>query len=192
MKQEIARLKKSHILEIAGSHFDESGYEKTQVSVIASEAEVSIGTIYGFFTNKEGLFMAHIHSKIEVAYTELCRKFEAVSDPVDKLVVLIRSKFEDFAKCRHNVQEILVKNPMFLVQIGFGEGNPMQKIYELTAEILKELHAVAPLKSSDFMQLAYNLKALSNGYIERWVYEEFDLVSKSGEVVEFFLEGIKR
>jgi len=192
MKEEIAKLKKDHILNAASRHFDESGYEKTQVSVIAGEAEVSIGTIYGFFKNKEGLFMAHIHNKIEFAYIELCKKFETASDPVEKLTILIRGKFEDFSSCRHNVQEILVKNPMFLVQIGFGDGNPMQKIYELTANILKELHCITPLKSSDFMQLAYNLKALSNGYIERWVYEEFDLVSKSDEVVEFFLEGIKR
>lgn len=192
MKKEIAEFKKNHILKIAGAHFDEFGYEKTQILSIAKEAEVSIGTIYAFFKNKDGLFMAYIHNRINNSYERVLSDIKELKDPVEKLKVIIKNKFSEFASCRHNIQEILVKNPMFLVQVGFGDGNPMQKVYRLIADILKELSKIKPLKSDDFIQLAYNLKSLSNGYVERWVYEEFDIISKSDEVIEYFLNGIKK
>jgi hypothetical protein len=82
---------------------------------------------------------------------------------------------------------------MFLVQASLGEGCPMKKIYDMTAEILRDLAKTVPLRSDDFVQMAYNFKALSNGYIERWAAEEnYEFKDKSDEVVAFFMNGIKR
>ena len=69
----------------------------------------------------------------------------------------------------------------------------MKRIYELTADILRELAKKIPLKSDDYVQMAYNFKALSNGYIERWAGEDdYEFHDKSDEVVLFFLDGIKK
>jgi len=193
MKEEIANLKKNHILEIAAAHFNEGGFENTQVSVIAKEAGVSIGTIYGFFDNKEGLFSAYINREITQAHAELVKELAKTDDPEEKLRIMVRKKFEHLDSKKKNMKELLNKNPMFLVQTSLVEGCPMKKIYELTADILRELAKKMPLKSDDYVQMAYNFKALSNGYIERWAGEdEYEFHDKSDEVVLFFLDGIKK
>lgn len=193
MKEEIANLKKSRILEIAAAHFTESGFEHTQVSVIAKEAGVSIGTIYGFFENKEGLFSAHINAEIEQAYKELVDTLATTDDPVEKLRIMARKKFEHVDSKKKNMKELLNKNPMFLVQASLSENCPMQRIYDLIAEVIKELSRTVPLKSDDFVQMAYNFKALANGYIERWAADDnYEFKDKSDEVVLFFLDGIKK
>lgn len=193
MKEEIANLKKNHILEIAAAHFTESGFDSTQVSVIAKEAGVSIGTIYGFFENKEGLFSAFINREIEQAYAELVEAVSQTTDPLEKLRIIVQKKFDHLDSKKKNMKELLNKNPMFLVQTALGEGCPMKKIYDMTAEILKDLSKTVPLKSNDFVQMAYNFKALSNGYIERWAAEDhYEFKEKGDEVVDYFIDGIKR
>jgi AcrR family transcriptional regulator len=193
MKEEIANLKKNHILDIASRHFTESGFDATQISGIAKEAGVSIGTIYGFFENKEGLFAACINKDIEQAYAELVEAIEKTADPVEKLRILAQKKFEYIDREKTHLKTLLNKNPMFLVQASLGEGCPMKKIYDMTAEILRDLAKTVPLRSDDFVQMAYNFKALSNGYIERWAAEEnYEFKDKSDEVVAFFMNGIKR
>lgn len=193
MKEEIANLKRQRILEIAGRHFNDAGYENTQISAIAKEAEVSIGTIYSLFENKEGLLVAYINSEIENAYQEMIGLIEAVEDPEEKLKIMTRQKFKYVSERKKNLKEVLNKNPMFLVQTSLGEGCPMRRVYELIESILRVMAESVPLKSNDFTQMAYNLKALSNGYIERWAAEEdFDFCDKADEAVEFFLNGIKQ
>lgn len=194
MKEEIANLKKKHILEIAAAHFHGNGFDNTQVSVIAKEAGVSIGTIYGFFDNKEGLFTAYINAEIEQAYQELLDALARTDDPVEKLRIMARKKFEHIDGKKDNMKELLNKNPMFLVQAALSENCPMRKIYDLIVEILRELGRTVALKSDDYVQMAYNFKALANGYIERWAAADdgYEFKDKSDEVVLFFLDGIKK
>ena len=121
MKEEIANLKKNHILEIASAHFNESGFDNTQVSVIAKEAGVSIGTIYGFFDNKEGLLGAVIKRDIEQAHAELVKELAKTDDPEVKLRIMVKKKFEHLNNKKKNMKELLNKNPMFLVQTSLVE-----------------------------------------------------------------------
>lgn len=193
MKEEIANLKKNYILEIAAKHFTDVGFEHTQVSVIAKDAEVSIGTIYGFFENKEGLFTAFIRREIEQAYNELVEAVAKTADPLEKLRIIVQKKFEHLDSKKKNMKELLNKNPMFLVQTALGEGCPMKKIYDMTADVLRDLSKTMPMKNDDYLQMAYNFKALSNGYIERWAAEDaYEFKDKSDEVVDYFIDGIKR
>ncbi len=193
MKDEIANLKRSHILEVAGRHFTETGYDATQISAIAKEAEVSIGTIYGFFENKEGLFSEFINAEMERIFRELQEELATISEPIEKLRAMARKKFEYMTRRTNNIREMLNKNPMFLVQASVAKNCPMEHIYILIASVLEELNQTVPLKNNDFIQMAYNFKALGNGYIERWATDErYEFRDKADEVVDFFIDGIKR
>ena len=57
--------KRCAILLAAGQEFLESGYEGTSIDRIAEGAGVSKATVYSHFKNKEQLFEAVIHHKVE-------------------------------------------------------------------------------------------------------------------------------
>ncbi|SHJ30308.1 transcriptional regulator, TetR family [Desulfatibacillum alkenivorans DSM 16219] len=46
------------ILQAAENLFAEQGYRKTRIEDIAGKADVSVGTVYGYFKNKEDLLMS--------------------------------------------------------------------------------------------------------------------------------------
>lgn len=77
------------ILAAAEQQFFEFGYHATRVSEVARVAEVSIGSIYVHFKNKEGLYAALIERALEIEAEYLAAVFESetLSD-VEKVVAL--------------------------------------------------------------------------------------------------------
>lgn len=193
MKEQKSELKKEHILKIAVASFDELGYDKTTLANIAKEAGVSLATIYSFYTNKEEIFLAYLNQDIEKAYENLVEELDFAKTPIEKLGILIDHKFNYFQDRKSNMQELLTKNPMFLVQVGLGEDSSMQLILELIASVFSELDKQMPLVSKDFTQHAYNFKAITNGYIERWAGDDkFILSDKKSEILYLLLKGITK
>ena len=52
------QLRRQSILSAAEILFAHNGYRKTKIEDIAEKAEVSVGTVYGYFQNKEELLVA--------------------------------------------------------------------------------------------------------------------------------------
>jgi len=52
------QMRRKSILSAAESLFAHNGYRKTKIEDIAEKAEVSVGTVYGYFQNKEELLAA--------------------------------------------------------------------------------------------------------------------------------------
>jgi len=52
------QLRRQSILSAAEILFARNGYRKTKIEDIAEKAEVSVGTVYGYFQNKEDLLVA--------------------------------------------------------------------------------------------------------------------------------------
>ena len=63
--------KKNKILESAIAEFAEHGYESANINRIAQNAEVSIGSMHKYFTNKEELYLTIIHFCVEKLKTIL-------------------------------------------------------------------------------------------------------------------------
>ena len=51
--------RRNEIIDAAGRVFGERGYSETTMDAIAAEAELSKGTLYLYFENKESLFLAN-------------------------------------------------------------------------------------------------------------------------------------
>ncbi len=198
MRQKIAELKKEIILEVAARFFQEHGFEATAVSQIAKEAEVSIGTIYGFFESKDGLFMAVHEQKIRAAFEYLQETYTRESDPITKLKSTLNFYFTEVTTHKKSVQELLLSMP---IQIGCppitkveGEdgADPKLAIYELVAKEFAKIHKETPLCTTDFLQLSFNFRNLAFAYIERWaMLEDIVLIDKVDECLEMFLKGIR-
>ncbi len=63
--------RRSDILDAAQEIFNEVGYSNATMAQIASRAEFSVGTLYYFFPNKEGLFAEMILRRLEQSILNL-------------------------------------------------------------------------------------------------------------------------
>lgn len=196
MRQKLQELKKDLILDVATSHFDTQGYEATQVSQIAKEAEVSIGTIYGYFQSKEGLFQAHVLREIKRSREHIKSMIEASTHSVEaNLKMLLGYYFTQIEKKQKSVQEILLSSPLMMGQFCHqtcDDGlNPMLSMYELIAKEFEKLHKQKPLRTTDFLQLSFNFRNHAAGYIERWaLLNDISLTQKVDECIDIFLKGV--
>ncbi len=82
------------ILSTAETHFDQFGFEKTEMRDIAKELDISVGTIYLHFQNKQELFRQVIFQdwqKTESKLQELSQSEKSAS-------VIFRSMLEELAR----------------------------------------------------------------------------------------------
>lgn len=77
--------KYQRILDAAVEVIAENGYFNSPVSAIAKRAGVADGTIYLYFKNKDDVLRTAIDSTFARFYTQLEKRFEAVSDPREQL-----------------------------------------------------------------------------------------------------------
>ncbi|MFM2642984.1 helix-turn-helix domain-containing protein [Vibrio chagasii] len=92
--------KRQNIIEVANRLFSEHGFEKTPISLICKEAEVSKGLVFHYFKNKNDLLrevFVHITSIIE----EADKQGEDVSSNDIQMESLIHSIFEGMTKPEH-------------------------------------------------------------------------------------------
>lgn len=196
MRQQIADLKKDIILEVATKHFEANGYEASQISKIAKDAEVSIGTIYGFFESKEGLFRANILRDMKNAHAQMRTMIEQSSaEPREHLKAILTYYFTMIESKKIPFQEILLSSPLQMGEychaICDDEENPMLESYKLIAKEFEKLDVQTPLVSKDYLQLAISFRNAGAGYIERWaLLNDIKLTDKIDECLTIFLKGV--
>ena len=64
LRQQRSRETVERILEAAAHIFNERGYTEATTNEIADEADVSIGSLYQYFPNKDALLLALAHKHI--------------------------------------------------------------------------------------------------------------------------------
>jgi len=80
--------KRMQILKIAETLFNRFGIHRTGVDEIARLADVAKGTIYNYFSNKDGLFRELVQEKINIFEKMLESSVENIKDPIEKLRVI--------------------------------------------------------------------------------------------------------
>jgi len=183
INEKVDELKKNLILDTASEYFKTLGYEKTQIDKISKDLSIGVGTIYGYFKSKEGLFMAWLGRVVDHAYEEIKQACETVTDPIDKLAMVVDYKLKYFEKNRTTVKGYMENNQLFLRNISRRKEHPMAKILEHCAEILKE---IKPMSDNEAYLLANIFDGIINTYIE-CSFEVNDLSDKGDEIMERFL-----
>lgn len=78
------------IVSAASSSFQDIGYHKTTIEVIAAEAGVSAGTVYNYFGTKNAILLAVVTSGTEHALVDAGDAMDlSLGDPVEVLMPLI-------------------------------------------------------------------------------------------------------
>ena len=83
------------ILHAASRLFRMLGYEATRIELIASEAEVSIGTIYNYYQNKGDILVAIVSMEVNEVLAAGRAVIEAPPPPVSRAVDRLVSTYID-------------------------------------------------------------------------------------------------
>jgi AcrR family transcriptional regulator len=176
IKTKLQDVKRSLILDEAATLFESIGYEHLKVSDLAKTVGVSVGTIYGMFESKEGLYIAYVKAQIGRFLEELEARFEEVHDPEAQLEALFSLKFAHFVSKRKAVEECAKNNPLFFSNIRHREPEMLEKIYVKIAQIIR---AIKPETGEEAaLKLAYQLSGLSDGYLTYWLAHDGDLLAQ--------------
>ncbi len=77
--------RKDHILDAARELLFKKGLHATTINQIAKLSELSVGTIYLYYENKEEIFAALQKEGFDLMYDEMLEAVSAVDDPVEKV-----------------------------------------------------------------------------------------------------------
>lgn len=183
LNEKVDELKKKLILDTASEYFKTLGYEKTQIDKIAKDLSIGVGTIYGYFASKEGLFMAWLKYVIDKASAEMQEYCADVVNPIQKLKMVVEYKIKYFEKNRTTIKGYMQNNQLFLRGISRRKEHPMAKVYNYCAEIIKNLKNMA---DNEAYLLATIFDGIINSYIECSLEDDI-LIEKQDEIVERFL-----
>ncbi len=81
--QEKKDLKRKHIIKIAARIFSQNGYHKTTVKDVVEAADISVGTFYFYFKNKEHLFETLYDEGIEEIFSALMQSLQNIECEAD-------------------------------------------------------------------------------------------------------------
>lgn len=82
-RQQRSRETVERILEAAAHIFNERGYTEATTNEIADEADVSIGSLYQYFPNKDALLLALAHKHIQATTTALALTLNELANETD-------------------------------------------------------------------------------------------------------------
>jgi len=107
------------ILDAAESLFVDQGFLKTSVDQIADKAEVSVGTVYFYFKNKEALLSDLFDKSLFLLRSILGKKFETAPTPIMGMEMAGHAFFDEF--CTRHAQ-----NAMILFREAVSQGQHME------------------------------------------------------------------
>jgi len=82
------------ILDAARRVLIEKGYHNTSIADISKLAEISVGTVYRYFENKEEIFNAIHQNGIEILHDRIMEAIPSGADPREQLLSIGTSYFE--------------------------------------------------------------------------------------------------
>jgi len=82
------------ILDAAIKLFAEKGFEETSIEELAREAGIGKGTIYGYFTTKQEIFLAFCEEEIEYVFARLEQEGNPQASLLDQIVFLSMCQFD--------------------------------------------------------------------------------------------------
>lgn len=82
------------ILDAARRVLIEKGYHNTSIADISKLAEISVGTVYRYFENKEEIFNAIHQNGIEILHDRIMESIPSGADPREQLLSIGTSYFE--------------------------------------------------------------------------------------------------
>jgi len=99
------KMRKNQILGAARELLADNGIAGTSMNQIAERAELSVGTVYIYFKNKEDLYASLQEEGLDLLYDSITKAVEKGGTPLDKLRQIARAylKFSEKELGRHAI-----------------------------------------------------------------------------------------
>lgn len=186
------------ILNAAEHCFAREGYHKASVEQIADEAEVSVGTVYFYFKNKEDLLIQLLNDIGSQLRELLGREFSKADGSIEGMQRAGRVFFEEF--CPHYPERLLIFFRDAVGQSTEVESHRKKIFGRLIDDVRGALERLADQQEKTYQsRLSAEVMAVSiMGMYERIAYHYLiwqqdrtkDLVTIGSDAVDFIVGGI--
>lgn len=188
---------REEILSAAQELFAARGFHAVTMHEIADRAEYAIGTVYGFFKNKEDLYWNLLLDLTQRIHAELFAALDHGSGAEEKIARYIRAKgiiFQDHPSfMRLYFAELMGAS----YNLGAGLEGELRKLYEPVLERLAGVfsHGIekGEFKKADPYFLAIAIESAANGslFIATESPDRHDYGAIAEELARNFFEGVK-
>lgn len=189
IKTKLQDVKRTLILEEAAKEFETLGYEQLKVSDLAKSVGVSVGTIYGLFDSKEGLYFAYMRHQIAQYVETLEAKMETIEEPEAQLRAVFEMKFGVMASKRRAVEECVYNNPLFFSNVRHSNPEILGGVHALLGAVITRINPALDAAAAE--ALSYACVGLSDGYVAHWLHADGDLLKRLETMHEQMLTMIK-
>jgi len=140
-KKEQTRIKIQHA---SLKFFEELGYEKTTMGIIATEAEIGLGTLYNYFPSKTALFFSILEGNIESSLSELEKIISSEMTLLESLRAFFDVYMKSFSTYGKNIWRDLFREIIFRDPMGY------EKIKEIDQNFISQLIKLLDLRTIEF------------------------------------------
>jgi AcrR family transcriptional regulator len=174
-KERELALRQAIVFEAAEAVVAERGYHGASVDEIARRAEISVGTLYNLFGNKENLFACVTEKRVEEVRQAMRERAAAVGGGLEKLHAAVDAIFDHFDRHERsfrvwvNATQGLDWN--ILPQFGDRVFQAMRSVSDDFTALCRRGVREGSLPRLDAELLALSLLGTINSFVTRWVTE---------------------
>jgi TetR/AcrR family fatty acid metabolism transcriptional regulator len=194
--QERKDAKRQHILNSAAKVFAIKGYHQAKVTDILTEADISTGSFYFYFTNKEELFVILYDEMIKTYLAVLQDAVDTIKDntvnTIDSITRAITFSLRTFQNNKELARIMLISSVGLNPDFERKRAITHQKIALVFEEIFKSLLQKKIIRVPDAKAAAILFTGSIYSIITYWLQEEspIDLVEYSFPLVVYNLQAL--
>jgi AcrR family transcriptional regulator len=190
------------ILQAAQKRLGRYGFEKTTMSEIAADVNMSKASLYYYFPDKESLLRAVLYKELEEYFSLIGNRMKELDDPEAMIREFIRMRHEFFttflnlAKFRFsNFYQIRPHFQELIAELHSKESELLKEIF--SKGILEGRFVIEDLEGTGliFLEIIHSLRLLviRNRNIQDLTQEDFDqMYEKHRHFLDLFIRGIRK
>ena len=182
------------ILQTALKLFSDRGFHNVSMHEIAKEAEFAVGTLYNFFSNKEGLYKAIMLELADKFHSALVAALEGPGGEIAKIRSLIKAKVSVFMDNLDFVRLYLAEARGSAFNVKAGLEKDIKERYEETLKKMEKVFKEGIKKKlfADFNPyfLAVALDGISNAFLFEYIEHPEKQKVDADLILNIFLQQV--
>lgn len=198
-KQEVLRqFMETSIAQAAKEVFAAQGYRGTTLGQVAQRLEMSKGTIYLYYRNKDDLFLRVVEALIAAMLAATAQDAKTPKDPLEKLQSLVHNKMAFFERERDFFRIYLHEKQGLEVAPKDPHKRTLRDMYlqgiATLAGVLQEGIDAGVLRPMDSRRLAFCLQEMMNAMLLQRILgkAKTTLEADVTQLLELFLRGAQQ
>jgi len=186
--------KRKRILDSAIKVFAKTGYSDARMQDVAKEADVSHGTVYVYFKNKDALFVSIFQETLGELIQYISSEIQKEKNAEDKLRLMISMQLSIIEENPDLTKLILIEFPRSGNFLNDSNTDVLSKYIDLISDVLKqgidEGFFSINVRTDIIATMIY---AGIQGIATRWILDgmNYSLKAMHKEIADILLNGIK-